>query len=63
MRSSTSHGSTDWACPDSPDLKLSNRLVRTRMPGGVAGAQSIMTAPYPDSAPLVCEERLFYRVR
>ncbi len=37
MRSSTSHGSTDWACPDSPDLKLSNRLVRTRMPGGVAG--------------------------
>jgi len=31
-------GSTDWGCPDSPDLKPSNRLVRTRMPGGVAGA-------------------------
>jgi hypothetical protein len=23
--------------------------VRTRMPGGVAGAQSTMTAPYADS--------------
>jgi len=25
--------------PDSHDLNSSNRLVRTRMPGGVAGAQ------------------------
>ena len=25
--------------PDSHDLNFSNRLVRTRMPGGVAGAR------------------------
>jgi hypothetical protein len=30
------------------DLKLSNRPVRTRMPGGVGGAQPTMTDPYPD---------------
>ena len=30
------------------DLNYSNRPVRTRMPGGVGGAQSIMAAPYPD---------------
>jgi group II intron reverse transcriptase/maturase len=30
--------STSWACPGSPrDLNSSNRPVRTRMPGGVAG--------------------------
>ena len=30
--------STSWGCPGSPrDLNLSNRPVRTRMPGGVAG--------------------------
>ena len=28
---------TSWDCPDSHDLKLSNRPVRTRTPGGVAG--------------------------
>ena len=39
---------TSWVCPDSHDLNLSNRTVRTRMPGGVAGAQSIMIAPYAD---------------
>ena len=33
-----------------PDLKLSNRPVRTRMPGGVAGVQPIMAAPYADGA-------------
>ena len=27
---------------------FSNRLVRTRMLGGVAGAQPIMAAPYAD---------------
>ena len=27
----------NWDCPASHDLKLSNRPVRTRMPGGVAG--------------------------
>ena len=32
------------------DLNYSNRPVRTRMPGGVGGAQSIMAAPYPDYA-------------
>jgi hypothetical protein len=40
------------AYPGSHDLNFSNRPVRTRMPGGVAGAQSIMTAPYAD--PLMC---------
>ena len=30
-------------------LNHSNRPVRTRMPGGVGGAQLIMAAPYPDS--------------
>jgi hypothetical protein len=30
---------------DSHDLNFSNRLVRTRMPGGVAGAQ-LTAAPY-----------------
>ena len=34
--------------PDSRDLNFTNRPVRTRMPGGVAGAQSIMAAPYAD---------------
>ena len=29
-------------------LNHSNRPVRTRMPGGVGGAQLIMAAPYPD---------------
>lgn len=29
-------------------LNHSNRPVRARMPGGVAGAQSTMAAPYPD---------------
>ena len=31
----------------SPDLNFSNRPVRTRMPGGVGGARSALTAPYP----------------
>ena len=29
-------------------LNCANRPVRTRMPGGVGGVQSIMAAPYPD---------------
>ena len=33
------------------DLKLSNRPVRTRMPGGVAGAPPLMEAPYADAEP------------
>ena len=32
----------------SHDLNFSNRPVRTRMPGGVAGAQLILAAPYAD---------------
>ena len=32
-------GSTDWVYLDSADLNFSNRPVRTRMPGGVAGAR------------------------
>jgi hypothetical protein len=43
--------SIGWDCPDCHDLKLSNRPVRTRMPGGVAGAQPIMAAPYADRLP------------
>ena len=39
---------TGWEFPDSHDLNFSNRPVRTRMPGGVAGAQSVMAAPYAD---------------
>jgi hypothetical protein len=35
-------------CQGCHDLKLSNRPVRTRMPGGVAGAPPIMEAPYAD---------------
>jgi len=42
---------TGWVCRACHDLKLSNRLVRTRMPGGVAGAQPIMAVPYADLAP------------
>jgi hypothetical protein len=33
------------ASPDSLNLNFSNRLVRTRMPGGVGGAQP-RAAPY-----------------
>ena len=33
----------------SHDLNFSNRPVRTRMPGGVAGAQPLMAAPYADA--------------
>jgi len=47
MRSSTSRGSTDLAYPDSPNLKLLNRLVRTRTPGGVAGEPPMLEAPLP----------------
>ena len=43
-----------WACPDSHDLKLSNRPVRTRMPGGVAGVQLMTAASYADRMAL-CE--------
>ena len=38
-------GSTGWVYLDSADLNFSNRPVRTRMPGGVAGAR-------PDGRPL-----------
>ncbi|MGK2951364.1 MAG: hypothetical protein ACSLEZ_03140, partial [Thiobacillus sp.] len=40
------------AYPVSHDLNSSNRPVRTRMPGGVAGARPIMIAPYAD--PVFC---------
>jgi Putative MetA-pathway of phenol degradation len=40
-----------WECPGCPDLKLSNRPVRTRMPGGVAGVPLLLGAPYADGAP------------
>ena len=38
-------GPTGWVYLDSADLNFSNRPVRTRMPGGVAGAR-------PDGRPL-----------
>ena len=41
-------GSTNRVCPDSCNLKLSNRPVRTRMPGGVAGEQDEMPASHAD---------------
>ena len=38
----------DLACPVSPNLNDSNRPVRTRMPGGVAGDRSVtLAAPMP----------------
>jgi len=40
---------TDWAYQDCPDLKLSNRPVRTLMPGGVAGVPLVMDDPYADT--------------
>jgi hypothetical protein len=43
-------GSTVWDYHVSPDLNLSNRPVRTRMPGGVAGVRSMKTVPYADCA-------------
>jgi hypothetical protein len=39
---------TGLAYPDSHDFNFTNRPVRTRMPGGVAGVQSMMAAPYAD---------------
>ncbi len=39
---------TGWGCQGCPDLKRSNRPVRTRMPGGVAGVPPTMEAPYAD---------------
>ena len=41
-----------WLTEDLPmNLKLSNRPVRTRMPGGVAGVPPIREAPYADARP------------
>jgi hypothetical protein len=41
---------TGWEYHVSHDLNFSNRPVRTRMPGGVAGERSAMlTAPMPIS--------------
>jgi hypothetical protein len=34
-----------WDCHVCPDLKLSNRPVRTRMPGAVAGAAAMILFP------------------
>jgi hypothetical protein len=42
------HGSTAWVWCDSHNLNLSNRPVRTRMPGGVAGERPMKAAPYAD---------------
>ncbi|WP_223543125.1 hypothetical protein, partial [Pseudomonas sp. GL-B-12] len=39
-----------WDFHVSPDLNPSNRPVRTRMPGGVAGVRSMKAVPYADCA-------------
>ena len=44
--SSPSNTSMNLEYPDSHDLNFSNRLVRARMPGGVAGAR-LTAAPMP----------------
>jgi hypothetical protein len=41
-----------------PRLNLSNRPVRTRMPAGVAGAQSQWLAPIPITRPVALRGRL-----
>ncbi|MFA1623180.1 hypothetical protein ACDY96_10190, partial [Rhizobium mongolense] len=50
-------GPTSSECPDSLDLNPSNRPVRTRMPGGVAGVRSHTIAPYADC--LICSRNTF----
>ncbi|MGH8854657.1 MAG: hypothetical protein ACREWI_10305, partial [Telluria sp.] len=40
---------TVWACLASLNLNHSNRPVRTRMPGGVGGANQHADCPYPVS--------------
>ena len=53
-----------WDYRDCHDLKLSNRPVRTRMPGGVAGAPPTMEAPYADVWPMRlrnCQSRVARR--
>jgi len=48
---------TGWGCQGCPDLKRSNRPVRTRMPGGVAGVPPTMEAPYANGAePVACQK-------
>jgi len=51
---------TVWGYPVWHDLNLSNRPVRTRMPGGVAGALSGRTAPYADGVCTIAAETLQY---
>ena len=66
MPSSPWRGPTSWEYPASHDLNSSNRPVRTRMPGGVAGERSVMIAPYADLQLRIKrfsvsnQERLFY---
>jgi hypothetical protein len=43
---------TGWDCPDCPDLELSNRPVRIRMPGGMVGVPLGMDVPFADLARL-----------
>ena len=43
--------------PVSHDLNSPNRPVRTRMPGGVAGVQPLMAAPYADVRPAWAHSR------
>ena len=52
---SPSNTSTILEYPDSHDLNFSNRLVRTRMPGGVAGVR-LTAVPYAD------QQRKWYQI-
>ncbi|WP_222932983.1 hypothetical protein, partial [Pseudomonas sp. WS 5407] len=46
-------GSTGWDWRASHNLNLSNRPVRTRMPGGVAGERPMKAVPYADGHHLI----------
>ena len=55
-----------WDLLRHSDLNYFNRPVRTRMPGGVGGARSILAAPYPDKAKMPLKnygKRIFVRSR
>jgi hypothetical protein len=43
----TFNGPTHWVYRVSPDLNFSNRPVRTRLPGGVAGEERKTLPPMP----------------
>jgi len=52
-----------WVFPACTDLNFSNRSVRTRMPGGVAGVLGIIPGPYADSAKLLASRCIMFLKR